>query len=471
MKQICLSLLAFAAALLVALPHASAADQPNIVLIVADDLGFRDVGFNGCQEIPTPNLDRLAAHGIAFDAGYVSHPYCSPSRAGLLTGRYQQHFGHECNPEPKIAAEGETAPGLPLDEVTLADVLKTAGYATGAIGKWHLGDSRAYWPDKRGFDHWFGFSGGGMSYWGDVGPRREMFGVHRGDDLVPKAELTHLTDDFSNEAVKFIRAHRDQPYFLYLAYNAPHAPDHATRRHLERVEHIEYGDRAVYGAMVAAMDAGIGQVLEAIAANDATDDTLVIFLSDNGGRRDHAVNFPYRGHKGMLFEGGVRVPFALSWPGTFPQGIRYESPVTSLDLFPTILAAAGVQPAAPMRLDGQNILANLKENQPLPARDLFWRYAVGEGQHGYAVRSGSMKLVFSSYKNRKLLFDLASDPYEQHDLAAERPAEVERLWGLIQKWDEGNIEPRWLDPHGPNVRKEEADRQQVLDAASRGERK
>ena len=442
--------------------------QPNIVLIVADDLGYSDVGFNGCKEIPTPNLDRLADSGMAFDAGYVSHPYCSPSRAGLLTGRYQQRFGHECNPGPNAEAVGDEATGLPKDEITLADVLKSNGYVTGAIGKWHLGDSRPYWPDRRGFDEWFGFSGGGMSYWGKGGPSS---GVYRGDAPVDKADLTHLTDDFSEEALQFIRRHDDSPYFLYLAYNAPHSPDHATRLHLERVSHIEYGGRAVYGAMVAAMDAGIGKVLNEIEARESTEETLVIFVSDNGGRKEHAMNYPYRGHKGMLFEGGIRVPFAMTWPGTLPQGTRYQSPVSALDLFPTILAAAGIEDAAPERIDGKNILSNLRENKQLDDRDLYWRYAVGGGEYGYAIRRGSVKLVHSSYKNRKFLFDLADDPFEQRDLSEQQPHTVERLWSSIQHWDQGNIEPRWLDPHGANIRKEEEARQKILDAASRGERK
>ena len=255
--------------------------QPNIVVIVSDDQGWADVGFNGCREIPTPNLDALAASGVVFISGYASHPYCSPSRAGLLTGRYQQRFGHECNP----GAYGEDSQaGLPLSETLLSNLLHEHGYRTGAIGKWHLGDASRFWPTQRGFDDWFGFSGGGLSYWGQVGRKGPLRGVLRNGDVVPLSELTYLTDDFSTEAVKFVERHRDRPFFLYLAYNAPHAPDQVTRRHLRKTTHIEYGGRAVYGAMVAAMDEGIGKVTDKLKELNLYDNTLIFRLQRVQGR-------------------------------------------------------------------------------------------------------------------------------------------------------------------------------------------
>ncbi|WP_047812968.1 sulfatase [Rhodopirellula islandica] len=448
-----------------------AQERPNIVLIVADDLGFSDVGFNGCKEIPTPRLDELAASGVVFTNGYASHPYCSPSRAGLLTGRHQQRFGHESNPEPETQWHGEDTPGMPLTERTLADALKEAGYVTGAIGKWHLGDAKPFWPNRRGFDEWFGFSGGGFSYWGDLGKKDPSLGVHRGDEPVDPKTLTHLTDDFSTEAVKFIQRHETEPFFLYLAYNAPHAPDHATRAHLQKTAHIEYGGRAVYGAMVAGMDEGIGRVVDQIRESGLDEDTLVIFYSDNGGRREHAVNFPYRGHKGMLFEGGIRVPFLVSWPGTVRRGVKEHSPITALDLFPTALAAAGMDPTRNEKLDGQNLLPALTDaDKRLPERSLFWRYSMGNDSYGYAVRDGNWKLVDSRYKERKLLFNLANDPWERNDLADQHPEQVARLSGMIQAWDADNVAPKWSDAHGANVRKEEDARSEAVEKASRGER-
>ncbi|TWU54691.1 Arylsulfatase precursor [Rubripirellula tenax] len=452
----------------------SHADQrPNIVLIVADDLGYSDVGFNGCKEIPTPNLDALAQSGVVFECGYASHPYCSPSRAGLLTGRYQQRFGHECNPEPGAVAFGDQAPGLPLGEKTLANVLGDAGYVTGAIGKWHLGDTPRYWPNRRGFQEWFGFSAGGLSYWGDVGKKPVALGVHRGDLPVDPETLTYLTDDFSNEAVQFVDRHRDQPFFLYLAYNAPHAPDQATKTHLSKTEHIEYGGRAVYGAMVAGMDEGIGRVTDKLKEVGIAENTLVIFYSDNGGRKEHAVNFPFRGHKGMLFEGGIRVPFLMTWPERFPQGVTHGSPISALDIFPTVLDAAGIAADANSDLDGVDLIPSLVaggKEQAESSRRFFWRYAMGDQQYGFAVRDGDMKLVRSGYKNRDLLFDLANDPWERNDLAKQQPDTVKRLGQLILKWDSKNVEPKWLDAHGPNVRSEEDSRQKTIEAASRGER-
>lgn len=405
---------------------------------------------------------------MTFTSGYASHPYCSPSRAGLLTGRYQQRFGHECNPG---AIEDSPTEGLPLSETFLSEALKEAGYRTGAIGKWHLGDAPKFWPVNRGFDEWFGFSGGGMSYWGDTGKKPAIRGVLRNGTPVPRAELSHLTDDFSREASAFIERHHEEPFFLYLAYNAPHSPDHATRAHLAKTAHIEYGGRAVYGAMVAGMDEGIGQVMATLEKLNLRQRTLVFFYSDNGGRGEHAVNFPYRGHKGMMFEGGIRVPFCVSWPGVIPAGKRYHHPVTALDIFPTALAAAAVPQTDERQLDGVDLLPFLKgESKAAPHQTLFWRYAVGEGACGYAIRDGDQKLVFSSYKNRVLLFDLGKDPYEQQDLALQNPDLVQRLTKRYREWDATLIAPLWLDPHGPNVRKEEVRRREAVDRASRGER-
>ncbi|MGB7325466.1 MAG: sulfatase-like hydrolase/transferase, partial [Rubripirellula sp.] len=366
---------------------------------------------------------------------------------------------------------GDQAPGLPLSETTLANALGDAGYATGAIGKWHLGDAAQYWPNRRGFDEWFGFSAGGLNYWGDVGKKPAALGVHRGDEQVDPKTLTYLTDDFSTEAVQFVDRHQDEPFFLYLAYNAPHAPDQATKKHLSKTEHIEYGGRAVYGAMVAGMDEGIGRVMTKLKEVGVAENTLVIFYSDNGGRKEHAVNFPYRGHKGMLFEGGVRVPFLMSWPKQIPKESTVTTPITALDIFPTVLSAAGKKMDDEAKLDGMNLIPMLRNRQSHKhPRTLFWRYAMGDTEFGYAVRDGDLKLVQSGYKGRSLLFDLANDPWEHHDLASQQPETVARLNKLIQNWDAKNVSPKWLDAHGPNVRSEEESRQKAIDAASRGER-
>jgi arylsulfatase A-like enzyme len=459
----------FAAGLALAATPPAADRRPNVIVILADDLGWGDVGFNGCREIPTPNLDALARAGVRFTNGYASHPYCSPSRAGLLTGRHQQRFGHESNPSD---APDDSAIGLPLEETMLPAVLRQHGYRTGIVGKWHLGDHPSHWPTARGFDEWFGFTGGGLSYWGDTGKKGPQAGVLRNGQLVPKSELTHLTDDFSREAAAFIERNHRQPFFLYLAYNAPHAPDQATRAHLQRTEHIEYGGRAVYGAMVAAMDAGIGEVVRKLEALHLREKTLVFFFSDNGGRAEHAVNFPFRGHKGMLFEGGIRVPFCAAWAAQIPAGQTVDTPITALDIFPTVLAAAGITQAPPRPLDGIDLLPLLGESRSVPGpRTLVWRYATGPNEYGYAVREGEWKLVSSVYKGRKLLFNLAVDPYEQRDLVSVHPELVDRLTQSYDRWAKEMRAPRWSDAHGANVRKEEAARQAAMDQAARGERK
>ncbi|WP_233903169.1 sulfatase-like hydrolase/transferase [Stieleria maiorica] len=440
-----------------------ASDRPNVIVIVSDDQGYGDVGFNGPCDIPTPNLDALAESGIVMEAGYASHPYCSPSRAGLLTGRYQQRFGHECNPG---ASEDDPTSGLPVGETMMSDVMKSAGYRTVAIGKWHLGDAKPFWPTERGFEEWFGFTGGGMSYWGTPKKGRPLGGVLKDGQPVDPSSLTYLTDDFSDAAIDFIDRHRESPFFMYLAYNAPHAPDQATADHLSKVDHIEYGGRAVYGAMVAGMDEGIGRVMNKLEQRGLKGNTLVVFYSDNGGRTTHASNLPLRGHKGMLFEGGIRVPFCVSWPDGLPGGVRYSAPVSALDIFPTVLAACQIDSDVTAKLDGVNLLPFLKgENESRPHETLFWRYAMDGDRYGYAVRDGDDKLVISQYKQKSLLFDLSQDPGERHDLAESNPGLVERLTGLIRDWDRQNMRPLWLDPHGANVAKEENARAEIVNRA------
>ena len=310
-----------------------------------------------------------------------------------------------------------------------------------------------------------------MSYWGDTGKKNPQAGVLRNGVVVPKSELSYLTDDFSKEAANFVDRNRANPFFLYLAYNAPHAPDQVTREHLKKTDHIEYGGRAVYGAMVAAMDEGIGRVTARLKALGIYENTLIFFYSDNGGRTEHAINYPYRGHKGMLFEGGIRVPFCVTWPKQINSGMHYEKPITALDIFPTSLAAAGIDIPSDLSLDGVNLLPYLKgEKKSSPHDTLYWRYACGDDRYGYAVRAGDRKLVYSVYKGKHLLFDLSKDPWERNDLAADNPTLVQQLVVKYDRWQQGLMAPLWLDPHGPNIRKEEQKRQSMVDAASRGEK-
>ncbi len=423
--------------------------KPNVIIVLTDDQGWADVGFNGATDIPTSNLDRIAKEGIIFSNGYVSHPYCSPSRAGLLTGRYQARFGHDCN--LPYLEENDASIGTPLSEKMISEALKEQGYRTAAIGKWHVGDHPELHPNAQGFDHWFGFAGGNMNFWGY--PQTPLKTILRNGKPVPQNELSYLTDDFTDEAIRFINKNDNKPFFIYLAYNAPHAPDHATEKYLERTKHIEYGGRSVYAAMVNAVDEGVNRIDSTLVANNIKDNTIIVFLSDNGGRKEHADNRPNRGHKGMLFEGGIKVPFFISWPNGLKENRRYENPVSSLDLFPTILDAAGGNSNEEPQLDGVNLLPYLKDKTTKkPHKSLFWRSV---GGFEYAVRVDDYKLYKSAYKDKTLLFNLNTDPFEKHNIADEHPNIINQLEKTYAQWDSKNIEPGWVDPHPENVIKEE----------------
>lgn len=423
--------------------------QPNIIIVLTDDQGWADVGFNGATDIPTDNLDRIAKEGVIFSNGYVSHPYCSPSRAGLLTGRYQARFGHDCN--LPYQGENDTSIGTPLSEKMISEALKEQGYRTAAIGKWHVGDHPDLQPNAQGFDHWFGFPGGNMNFWGY--PQSPIKTILRNGEQVSQDELSYLTDDFTEEAINFINQDKDKPFFIYLAYNAPHAPDHATEQYLENTKHIEYGGRSVYAAMVNGVDIGVGKIDSTLVANGIKDNTIIAFLSDNGGRKEHADNRPNRGHKGMLFEGGIKVPFFISWPDGLKGNQVYDNPIISLDLFPTALAVAGGDVAKETQLDGVNLLPFIDgSNDSKPHDKMFWRSV---GGFEYATRIGDYKLYKSAYKDKTLLFDLKNDPLERIDIAHNKPEVIAELEKAYADWDSKNLEPGWVDPHPENVIKEE----------------
>lgn len=424
-------------------------ERPNVIVILTDDQGWADVGFNGATDIPTPNLDRLAREGVIFSNGYVSHPYCSPSRAGLLTGRYQARFGHDCN--MPYNGENDASIGTPLSEKMISEALKNQGYRTSTVGKWHIGDHPDLYPPAQGFDHWFGFPGGGMNYWGES--KNEIQTIYRNRKAVPESELSYLTDDFTDETIAFINKKDDKPFFIYLAYNAPHAPDHATKEYLEKTKHIEYAGRSIYAAMVNAVDTNVGRIDSTLVANNMKENTILVFLSDNGGRIEHADNRPFRGHKGMLFEGGIKVPFFITWPNKIKGKQIFDNPVSSLDLFPTILNAAGGNSKKETQLDGVDLLPYiLKKNNEKPHETLFWR---SSGNFEYAVRKGKYKLYKSAYKNSTLLFDLENDQLERYDIASTNPEICINLELEYKKWDAKNMAPGWLDPHAKNVIKEE----------------
>jgi arylsulfatase A-like enzyme len=426
---------------------AEPAQRPNVVILLADDLGYADVGFQGGKDIPTPHIDALAKSGVRCTSGYVSGPYCSPTRAGLMTGRYQQRFGHEFNPvRPGVGGSGQ---GLATTETTLADRLKGAGYATGLVGKWHLGEEEQFHPLNRGFGEYFGFLAGSHSY---VLPDDPVQGpILRGRERVPLNG--YLTDVLAREACAFIDRHQKEPFFLYLAFNAVHTPLQAPEPAVKPLAHIADPNRRTYLAMTAALDEAIGTVLAKLHAAGLDENTLVFFLSDNGGpvgkfSANGARNDPLRGSKGDTWEGGIRVPFVVRWTGRLPVGKTYDRPVIPLDIHATAQAAGGVAADPARKPDGVNLLPFLGgTNHSAPHDALYWRFGPQ-----MAVRQGDWKLVrpdrstsapFGDVAKEPMLFNLADDIGERHDLAAAQPGRVRDLQAAWDKWNAELAAPRW----------------------------
>lgn len=422
---------------------AEAAKTPNILVIVADDLGYADVGFHGAADIPTPNIDALAASGIRFTNGYVSGPYCSPTRAGLLTGRYQQRFGHEFN----LGGPSSADKGLPLTETTFANRLKDAGYVTGLVGKWHLGSAANYQPLQRGFDEYFGFLGGSHTYW----PKPDA-SLRRGSEKID--EPTYLTDAFGREAVSFIERNQKKPFFLYLAFNAVHTPMEVDDERREKFASIPEETRRTYGAMLSAMDDNIGKVLKTLRDTKIEENTLIFFISDNGGPTmqgttiNSSINTPLRGGKRTTLEGGIRVPFVISWKGRLPAGSVYNHPVIQLDIQPTALSAAGIDVKPEWKLDGVNLLPFVTgKAKGIPHETLYWR--LGEQN---AIRHGDWKLVqydlnVENYPTKgvtkKKLYNLVNDIHEDQDLAEKYPEKAKELESLWEAWNRQLATPLW----------------------------
>jgi arylsulfatase A-like enzyme len=435
---------------------AAAARQPNVIVIIADDMGYADIGVHGCQDIPTPHIDSLAKNGVRCSNGYVSHPYCSPTRAGLMTGRYQQRFGHEFNPGPPT--DRTPGIGLPLSETTFADRMKAAGYKTGIVGKWHLGHTDdKFHPLDRGFDDFFGFLGGSHSY---LRSGTGHTAILRGRQEVQEKE--YLTDAFAREGVAFIERHAKEPFFLYWAFNAVHGPMEAAEKYLARFPEINDPKRRTYAAMQAALDDAIGRGLTKLRELGIEEETLIFFVSDNGGPEavNASDNGPFNGVKGTTWEGGIRVPFLVQWKGKLPAGKVYDPPVIQLDYLPTALAAAGVQIQPEWKLDGVNLLPYLRgEKSGSPHAALYWRFG-----GSMAVRMGDWKLVkttggkgraggdgAASRRDKATvegaeLINLKDDIGEQTNLAASQPDKTKELAAAWQKWNSELIDPLWGAP-------------------------
>lgn len=429
------------------LAGAAPAGRPNILLIVADDLGWGELGCQGNPQIPTPHIDSIAKNGTRFTNGYVSGPYCSPTRAGLMTGRYQNRFGHEFNPGPAEQAVANF--GLPLGETTLPQRLKSAGYATGMFGKWHLGYRPEFHPLKRGFDEFFGFLGGAHSYVDAAADRANP--IQRGTVAVEQVDYT--TEAFAREAVGFIERHRSAPWMVYLPFNAVHAPLQAPQKYLQRFAAITDEKRRTFAAMLSAMDDAIGTVLTKLAELKLEENTLVFFISDNGGPTASITsgNGPLRGFKSQTWEGGIRVAWLVQWKGKLPAGRVDDRPVIQLDILPTALAAAGVAVKPEWKIDGVDLLPFLRgEKSGSPHEALCWRFGAQ-----MAVRVGDWKLVKGPGAGAGIeenaratlagaeLYNLKDDIGEKTNLATKHPEKVRELAAAWTKWNAELVEPKW----------------------------
>jgi arylsulfatase A-like enzyme len=424
-------------------------NHPNVIVIMTDDLGYVDVGFNGSVEIPTPNIDRIAQQGVKFTNGYTPYSVCSPSRAGFITGRYQQRFGYERNAQYR---PNDPNMGLPQTEKIIPEVIGQVGYTSGVIGKWHLGAHISNHPLNRGFDFFYGHLGGGHRYFPEELTIEDSYSIN--DEPLSyrtwimrdhQAEKTdeYLTDEFSNEAVKFVEKNKEGPFFLYLAYNAPHGPLQATQKYLDRFDHIEGKKRKTYAAMVSAVDDGVGRILDRLESLGIAENTMIFFLSDNGGPEPNNAsnNGPLREGKSSIYEGGNRVPFAMQWTSQIAPMV-YEYPISSLDILPTIAALTHAPLPADRPLDGVNIIPFLKgEKQGRPHQTLYVRKFDNDL---YSVRDGDMKLVTKKKNSLKELYNLQEDLGEENNLANEFPEEVKRLDSLRQNWDKQLIDPIFL---------------------------
>jgi arylsulfatase A-like enzyme len=411
-------------------PCQGAERKPNFLVILSDDVGWGEYGFQGAKDIPTPNIDSIAKNGIRLTQGYVSGPYCSPTRAGFLTGRYQTRFGHEFN------SVGDQL-GLALSETTLPQRLKGLGYSTCAVGKWHLGRKPEYRPTSRGFDEFFGTLANTPYY------HPNAFVDSRATGKIQKIDSDefYTTEEYATRAVDWLERHKAEPWFLYLPFNAQHAPLQAPQKYLDRFAGIADDNRRKFAAVMSAMDDAVGKVLEKVRQLEQEENTLIVFFSDNGGptKQTTSSNGPLKGNKATTWEGGVRVPFCLQWKGKLPAGKTYDNPIIQLDLVPTLVAAAGGEVDPAWKLDGVNLLPYLTgENAGRPHETLYWRFG-----NQWAIRHGDWKLTRGpgGAAVEAGLYNLASDISESKDLTADEPAKARELRELWDKWNAEQAPP------------------------------
>lgn len=411
--------------------QASAADLlPNVLVIMADDLGYHDLGFQGSSHIKTPNLDRLASMSTRFTDGHVAASVCSPSRAGFITGRYQQRFGHEANSPP-----GEH--GMDVNEKTMGQAFQELGYRTAVFGKWHLGNSEARYPTNRGFDEFYGLRSGSRGYWYDETKSDKSGSTHAAEHNGEQIKFEgHFTDWIGQRTVEFIDQTRDKPYFAFVSFTAPHTPLQSKPEDMEAIGLAKDN----YAGLIYGMDRNVGDVLKAIERNGDLDNTIIWFLSDNGGTAGNYSNAPLGGKKGTKFEGGHRVPFLLCWKGHAPAGKDYGEMISALDIFPTSLKAAGGTLDQQRPFDGVDLLPYVTEKQDgVPHQKLFWRKL-----ECAAMRDGDWKF-FRIDGLPPALYNVKTDIAEQRNLAESQPKTVQRMSHLLQQWEQNMVDPQWRE--------------------------
>lgn len=429
-------------------------ERPNIVVIMTDDHGWGDTGYNGNLEVKTPNIDRLAAAGVRFDNAYVTAPQCIPSRAGIILGRYQQRFGLECQPDEKYHG----AYHLPSGVSTLPEDLRKGGYRTGIVGKWHLGEPAGSQPFDRGFE-WCAYFRQGMGFHYATGGRERLFRNER-DEVIPVGADEYLVEVFTRKAAEFVGQKDTRPFFLYLSYYPPHWPLEVPARYLERYKDIEDVHRRTACAMISSVDDGVGEVMATLSSAGLDRKTIVVFFSDNGAPiydsqnitpikigQNASSNGPLAGFKGNLLEGGIRVPFLMSWPGRLAENKTVGWPVSTLDLTPTFLAAAGAPPTG--NADGVDLLPYLgpKISSRGPDRALFWRFHTQWGRESAARRGPWKWIAGCEQAGATALFNIDEDPAEKKNLIAERPDIATSLEKEFTDWSKELADPKWVTLH------------------------
>ncbi len=425
--------------------------SPNFIIILADDLGYADLGIHGSKQIPTPNIDQLGHDGIVFSSGYVSSSVCSPSRAGLMTGKNQVGFGYNNNIGPSQTGFDPNFRGLPVNEKTLADKLQSSGYVTGLVGKWHLGESSHFHPLKRGFDEFWGFLGGAHDYF-NAQPGATGMECPIECNYKTPAPLNYITDDIGTECVDFIKRHKNEPFFLYASFNAPHSPMQATEDDLKLFGHIKDKLRRTYCAMVYRLDQNVGRIIGTLEEEGLEDNTFVVFLSDNGGPAvdpisNGSVNAPLRGQKTTLLEGGVRVPFIFKWPAKLEAGKRIQEMVSSLDICPTFIEAAGGTASEIDSCQGVNLIPFIiGHTDDIPHYYMKWSYTVST-----AIREGDWKLI-SLPDRLPMLYNLSEDISELNDVALQNPDRTKAMMKKLGNWEVHLPHPVFLEPASWRIR-------------------